>query len=194
MNMQYWNRFKTYLNEPCRCFVPKCKAICCVNAPLPEDFLPKHKDSIQRGIYYATNIGVNDPRDTYNSVLYNTTGNPIQVIGRDQNGNVIFGIPSELREKLQIKSMEQIDALMKEYEEVKNYCPFITTQARCSVYEERPPICKDFGTASGTENICPDKASRLEISKILIKQAFNFKEMFFFYKNLIKNAIMKSEK
>lgn len=74
---------KTYLTSPSKCFIPKCKARCCADAPIPVDFLPKYKDKVQRPIYNIVNIGHNDPKDTYDSVMFNTTGNPIRFIGFD---------------------------------------------------------------------------------------------------------------
>lgn len=168
---------KIYFTNPEKCFIPKCKAHCCTNAPLPEDYLPKHADKIQRNIYSGINIGQNDPCDTFNSVIYNTTTNPIQLIGIDDaTGKKIVGIPPELMEKLQIKSMEQIQALMAKYNQFDNYCPLITSDARCSVYETRPQICKDFGSAPGPENICPEKSSRLEIIKYNIKYYYEYQK------------------
>ena len=156
------SRFKTYMTEPTKCFTPKCKAHCCINAPLPEGFLQKHKDKIQLDIFSATNIGINDPKDTYNSIVYNTR--PIKFMGYDKNGNSLVGIPKEVIEQYQIQSMEQVEALLKLYDGVQNYCPFITEHAKCTVYKDRPPICKDFGTdLTNPLNKCPEKASRLEI-------------------------------
>lgn len=164
---------KTYLTTPSKCYIPKCKAHCCTNAPLPENFLPKHTDKIQRNIYSGINIGKNDPCDSFNSVIYNTTTNPIQLIGLDATtGAPLVGIPPKIMEELQIKSMEQIQALMEKYNQFDNYCPLITDYARCSVYEARPQICKDFGSAPGPENICPEKSSRLEIFKYKTKLIF----------------------
>lgn len=162
--MKIYN-LKTYLTTPSKCYIPKCKAICCADAPLPVDFLPKHKDKIQRNIYNITNIGRNDPKDTYDSVLFNTTGNPIQLLGVDQYGNKIVGIPKEIMEKMQIKSMEEIEALMDSYKKYPNYCPFITDYGRCNVYQQRPPICKEFGTDPNPINKCPEKATPLEVFK-----------------------------
>lgn len=177
---------KTYLKTPYTCFIPKCRSKCCVNAPLPEDFLPKHLDKIQRPIFSGVNIGQNDPRDTYNSIIYSTR--PITFIGIDENGNKLYGITQERMEQLQLKSMEDINRLLAEYEAKKiyNYCPFIMPNARCSVYNERPPICREFGTMPGKLNICPDKASRLDILKFYAKTLFNVKENFNIIKTLFK--------
>ena len=61
-------KLRTYLTSPTKCFIPKCKARCCIDAPLPEDFLPRMQSRIQRQIYSGANIGQNDPRDKFNSV------------------------------------------------------------------------------------------------------------------------------
>lgn len=104
------------MTKPSQCFIPKCKASCCINAPLPEGFLEKHKNKVQRDIFYATNIGVNDVKDTYNSIVYSTK--PIKVIGQDENGKILMGIPKEVFERYNIQSVEQINKLLKLYEGV----------------------------------------------------------------------------
>ena len=175
--MSYYTKVRTYLNSPVKCFIPKCKARCCVDAPLPEGFLDKHKGRIQRSIYSAVNIGQNDPRDTFNSVIYNTT-NPVQLLGFDQNGNKLVGIPKKVLQELNIKSMEQIQELLNDYRRYKNYCPFITNYGQCSVYEHRPIICREFGSSPLKINYCPDKSSRLDIVKFCVKDFFNFKKNF----------------
>ena len=174
--MTYYTKISSYINSPVKCFIPKCKARCCVDAPLPEGFLEKHKGRIQRSIYSAVNIGQNDPRDKFNSVIYNTTPSPVQLIGFDQNGNKLFGIPKEVIKELNIKSMEQVQELMNEYGNYQNYCPFITQYGRCSVYEHRPVICREFGSSPLKIDYCPKKSSRLDILKFYLKGFFNFKE------------------
>ena len=64
--------------------------------------------------------------------------------------------------------------LLDEYDSKKiyNYCPFIKSDASCSVYEQRPPICKEFSTMPGKINECPEKASRLDILKFILKSFF----------------------
>ena len=174
--MKIISRLRNYINTPTKCFIPRCKARCCVDAPLPEDFLPKHPDKIQRNIYSGINIGQNWVEDTYNSVIYNTTPNPIQLVGFDQNGNKVMAVSKEMLEKLQIKSMEQLTELIGKYKEFPNYCPFITNHGRCNVYKDRPPICREFGTnIKNPLNICKDKSSRKDIAKFwleAIKESF----------------------
>lgn len=176
-NMSAISKLKTYLTTPSKCYIPKCKAICCAEAPIPIDFLPKHKDKVTRKIFEVINFGKNDPRDTFDSVIFNTTGNPIRVLGIDQNGQKIVGIPREIVEKMQLKSQEQIEALINHYKKYKHYCPFLTDFGRCNVYSERPPICREFGTSPEPINKCPEKATPLEILKDKIQ----------FQKEVLKN-------
>lgn len=184
-------RFKNYLTEPSKCFIPKCKARCCVNAPLPEGFLEKHKNKVQLDIFSATNIGINDEKDTYNSIVYNTK--PIKFIGYDKNGNALMGIPKEVVERLQIVSTEQVQKLLELYDGVLNYCPFITEHAKCSVYKDRPPICKEFGTdLTNPLNKCPDKSSRLEVLKSNIKYFFDYKTTFKVIKSILLEKFKKN--
>ncbi|MDE6138089.1 MAG: YkgJ family cysteine cluster protein [Candidatus Gastranaerophilales bacterium] len=165
---------KTYLTTPSKCFIPKCKAKCCINAPLPEDFLPKHKDKIQRQVFGGFNMGVNDIRDKYDSIIYSTR--PVIFMGYDVEGNMLATINPEVMKQLQLKTMDDINNLLNEYEAKKiyNYCPFIQDNARCSVYSDRPPICREFGTAPGKINKCPEKATPLEVWKAKIQ---NFLEI-----------------
>ena len=183
--MKIKQKVVTYFTEPSKCFINKCHARCCQDAPLPEDFLAQYPKELRRNIYSAVNIGRNDPRDTYNSVIYNTTPNPVQLVGFDQYGNKIMGIPQKVMEELEIKSMEQVKALIEDAKNYRNYCPFLTDYGRCNVYEKRPPICRDFGTLPDKINQCPEKASRLEIIKFYVKDFYEF------YKNLAVNTTQK---
>ena len=183
--MKIKQKVTTYFTEPSKCIIAKCKARCCQDAPLPEDFLPKYPQELRRNIYSAVNIGRNDPRDTYNSIIYNTTPNPVQLVGFDQYGNKIMGIPQKVMEELQIKSREQVKALIEDAKNYRNYCPFLTDFGRCNVYEKRPPICRDFGTLPDKINQCPDKSSRLDIIKFYVKDFYEF------YKNLFVGAKQK---
>lgn len=180
--MKIKQKVTTYLTEPSKCFIAKCKARCCQDAPLPEDFLAKYPEQLRRSIYSAVNIGRNDPHDTFNSVIYNTTPNPVQLVGFDQYGHKIMGIPQQVMEELQIKSTEQIKALIEDAKNYRNFCPFLTDFGRCNVYEVRPQICRDFGTLPDKINQCPEKASRLDIVKYYAKDFCEF------YKNVALKA------
>ena len=186
------SQVKSYFLSPNKCFIPRCKARCCTNAPLPEDFLQYHKSRVQRKIYFALNIGKNDPRDPFNSVLYNTTTNPIMPLGHGPDGKLIYGIPKKLLNELNIKDDKSMKALFDSYNRYGNYCPFITDYGKCSVYEYRPGICREFGTLPDRQNRCSDKSSRLDIAKFWIKEFFNFKETFNLGKNLVKNLFNHS--
>ena len=179
--MKIINKFKTYMTEPAKCYVYKCKSICCSNAPLPEDFLPKHQDKIARTVYSGFNIGQNWIEDNYNSIIYHTTPSPLQLVGFDKNGKKVVAISKAMIEKLQIQSAEQLSEIIELYKNIPNYCPFLNTKARCNVYEQRPPICREFGTKTNKINICPEKASRLEI----LKMELGF--MFEGHKEIMKN-------
>lgn len=173
---------KTYLTAPSKCFIPKCKAHCCTNAPLPEHFLERFPHKIQRQIYSAINIGKNSIGDPFDSIIYNTTPNPIQIVGQTTDGKLIYGIPGELLKAYNIKSQQQVDELMRSYNQFDNYCPFITEYAKCSVYKDRPPICREFGTMPDRQNRCHEKVSRLDIAKYYVKDFLNF------YWNIIKSV------
>lgn len=183
---------KNYLTKPSKCYIPKCKAKCCINAPLPEGFLPSHADKIQREIYGAFNMGQNDIRDTYNSIIYSTR--PITFIGYDIEGKALYGITKETMEKYQLKSMQDIQEFINYFDDNKfyNYCPFIDVYARCSVYESRPPICKEFGTMPGDLNVCPEKASLLEIFKSKTSELFDFRATFNRFKNFFSRKTPKT--
>ncbi len=172
--MKILNKINRYLKSPAKCFIPKCKARCCIEAPLPEGFVDKFQSRIQRRIYSGLNIGINDPKDKYNSIVYNT--NPIGIVNIDRTtGQKIYGISKQTMEELQIKSMEDIKKLLNEYEAKKiyNYCPFITDYGKCSVYEHRPDICREFGTSPAKVDYCPEKSSRLDIIKFIFSETFN---------------------
>ena len=106
------NKIINYINTPTKCFIPKCKAHCCIDAPLPEGFIERFQSRIQRSIYGGLNIGKNDPKDTYNSIVYNTR--PIQIVGIDRNtGEKLYGISKDMMKKLELKSMEDIKKLVQ---------------------------------------------------------------------------------
>ena len=157
---------KSYLFSEYKCFIPKCKARCCINAPLPEGFLEKNRPAVQKRIYSSCHMGKNAP--------------PIQVIGFDEKGEMIHGIPKETLSEFDIKNNEDLKAFLKSQSTVLNYCPFITEFYSCAVYPQRPPICHEFGSFPGKINYCQDKANRMDIVKFVLKN-FSIKV---FFKNL----------
>ena len=185
-------QIKSYFFTPNQCFIPRCKARCCTNAPLPDGFVESHKSMIQRPIYYAVNIGKNDYKDTFDSVIYNTTKNPIIPMGHGPDGKIIYGVPKQLLNEIGIKTEEEIKKLQDSYDPYRNYCPLITNYGRCSVYNERPIICREFGTLYDKPNRCGDKSSRFDIAKYWIKDTFNLKRTYNFYKDLILKPFKKA--
>lgn len=172
------SKLKSYLYSEYQCFIPKCKARCCINAPLPEGFLEQNRPAVQRHIYSSCHMGKNAPWDAYDSAIHNTS--PIQVIGFDEKGEMIHGIPKEMLSEFDIKTNEDLKAFLKSQNTVLNYCPFITEFYSCAVYPQRPPICHEFGSLPGKINYCRDKANRMDIIKFVLKN-FSFK---LFFKNL----------
>ncbi len=176
MNMKILSKAVKYLKSPTQCYIPKCKAHCCIDVPLPEGFIERFQSRIQRSVYGGLNIGVNDPKDTYNSIVYSTR--PIQIVHIDRvTGEKLYGISKEMMEAMNLKSLEDVNELLRQYEAQKiyNYCPFITDDARCSVYNYRPDICREFGSSPAKADICPEKSSRLDIIKFEFSEMFNFK-------------------
>ena len=175
--MKILTRINRYLKNPVKCFIPKCRAHCCIDAPLPEGFVERFQSRIQRPVFGGLNIGLNDPKDNFSSIIYNTR--PIQIIHIDRStGKKTYGITKELLQELNLKSMDDVYKLLNQYEAQKiyNYCPFITRHARCSVYKHRPLICREFGSSSAKADFCPDKSSRLDIIKFVLNNMFKYKK------------------
>ncbi len=155
---------KSYLFTPYKCYIPKCKAHCCINVPLPEKFYKENQAAAQRqvfSIFPMKNIAYGK---LYKAEICNTS--PVhQAVGFDKNGDLMHGIPSPTLEAYGVKTQEDLKLFLKQNEMIHNYCPFVTTSGRCAVYDRRPPICHEFGTMPGHENYCPDKSSRWDILK-----------------------------
>ena len=104
MNMKILSKAVKYLKSPTQCYIPKCKAHCCIDVPLPEGFIERFQSRIQRSVYGGLNIGVNDPKDTYNSIVYSTR--PIQIVHIDRvTGEKLYGISKEMMEAMNLKSL-----------------------------------------------------------------------------------------
>ena len=100
-NLQVKNINFTAKQKVCNIF--KCKAYCCMNAPLPLDLLEIHK------------------KDIVNPVL------EISPIGKVKGE--FFGIP--------ITNLTDF---------LNNKCPFLTQTNKCNIYENRPQLCREYGT------------------------------------------------
>ena len=63
------------------------------------------------------------------------------------------------------------------------YCPFLTNDYQCAIYDERPEVCRKFGDESHPQLFCEfqtkdgkerNKKDRRKISEIQLKAAKNF--------------------
>lgn len=191
-------QIRSYIFTPKLCYPPICKSTCCEDVPLPEGFYENFHSRAQRQITGSVNIGKNDPRDPFNSIIYNTTKIPILPIGFGSDGRISSSFGKEKNLIACVYDEEMLKELGKDNEEGRremreeykknthrNYCPFIMYNGRCSVYEQRPGICREFGTLPGSQNRCTHKASRFDIAKYWIKAIFDFKSAYKFYKDLI---------
>ena len=132
--------------------------------------MEKHKHLIQRPVYGGVNMGQNDPRDTFNSIIPSTVPSPVRFMGFDTNHNPLYVIPPDIVKKLNLKTKAQYQALIEEYLKYKNYCPFLNEIGKCAVYKQRPQICREFGSYTDKINICPKKSSRTDIFKFICKE------------------------
>ena len=177
---------RSYIFSPTHCYPPICKSTCCKDVPLPEGFYEMFRSRAQRQITGGVNIGKNDPRDPFNSIIYNTTDIPILPIGHGPNGAIACTFDENLLKALGKDTEEGRKEMLEKYKQSNNnYCPFIMNTGRCSVYEQRPGICREFGTLPDRQNRCTHKASRFDIAKYWIKEFFDFKGFYNFYKDLI---------
>ena len=118
------------------CLIPKCKAVCCTNAPIPVRFLNDmntyQKDKFTQIVYDIIPAPANNPycKDAVIPITRQPLNKyPLKVI--NQNGKKVYTLD-----------------INEELKDEKNYCPFITKYARCNIYENRPKVCRDFGVGS----------------------------------------------
>lgn len=162
------SKIKSYFTTPYKCFIPRCKAHCCINVPLPEKFYEQNRAAAQRPVFSIMPMKNIAYGQAYDAEVCNTS--PVrQVIGFDKNGDLVHGVPSPTLEAFGVKTQEDLKLFLKQNGEIANYCPFITEYCRCAVYDHRPPICHEFGTMPGKINYCPDKSSRWDIIKFTLK-------------------------
>lgn len=120
------------------CWIPKCKARCCSNAPLPKHYLDhlSIRSKAKRTIYAAIPAPPNNPY--CKEALIAVTKKPLEEYaikaGKTKDGKTVWTVnTSDI------------------FNEPDNYCPFIDEHARCGIYKQRPPICRDFGVVKGYE-------------------------------------------
>lgn len=130
------------------CYIPKCKAVCCSNVPLPTRVIQyQSQDKIIRPVIMTI------PAPDYNPYCRNAvipvTGDIskyIFKIGTTKDGKRIFELDT--------------NALLAAKD---NYCPFLTEYGRCNIYEYRPPVCRDFGKKGWFD--CQEKITLKELIK-----------------------------
>lgn len=134
------------------CWIPKCKARCCANAPLPKHYMEHSniRNKALRNIYGVISAPNNNPycKDAVIPITQPIEKYAVKT-GKTKDGRTVWELHTD-----------------KIFSDAENYCPFINEQARCSIYKQRPPICRIFGVEKGWE--CD-----LQISfKELVKEYF----------------------
>ena len=199
---------RPYLTEKTKCFIPLCKAHCCADVPLPEHWVNNNGrfELRAREVYSAVNVGKNEAKDNYNSIIFNTRPIPLVIVGIETRINEVtkemeyaghrYYYDRRLAEALGgMSPQEATDKLLAmEAQKIYNYCPFLDEHGRCVCYPDRSRLCREFGNVfPGREiNYCKDKCSRLDIIKFYLKE-LTLRKMFLFYKNLILNALRKPQ-
>ena len=149
------------------CWIPKCKARCCANAPLPKHYI-EHSNIRNKAL-----------RKIF-GVIPAPNNNPYCK-------DAVIPITQPL-EKYVIKTNKTLDGKTvwelhtdNVFSDAENYCPFIDEYARCNIYKQRPPVCRDFGVKKGWE--CDLQIGfwelikeHLKIGKNVLKEIFSFKK------------------
>lgn len=123
-------------NKCTKCNIQKCHAECCTWVPLNENFIHKHEDKLQRHIY-AMNIifeGIGN-----NGAIGQCITNPEQ-------------ITDEKRKELKAQGIQVKDEQQIYINKQKQYCPFLTSDYKCAVYDDRPELCRIYGTTIEPDN------------------------------------------
>ena len=129
------------------CLIPKCKARCCSNAPIPYRFFERmatfNQEKFVRNVYDTIPAPQTNPycRDAILPITWNKY--PLKVV--KQNGKKVYAL--------------DVGEIIKDE---KNYCPFLTVYGRCNIYESRPKVCRDFGVGGF---YCDDQVTLKEYLK-----------------------------
>jgi hypothetical protein len=92
--MKFQN-IKSYLFTPYKCFIPKCKAHCCINVPLPEKFYEQNKIAAQRPVFSTFKMNNIVEKEISNNPFKNKADdkinkyNPFMNLLKDSNKNDI---------------------------------------------------------------------------------------------------------
>ena len=154
--MQMINTY-TYNTNPSfgkrHCWIPKCKARCCANAPLPKHYID-HLSIRSKAVRKIFGVIPAPPNNHYceNAVIPITKPmeNYVVKTGRTKDGRTIWELHTD-----------------DVFSDAENYCPFINERARCNIYKQRPPVCRDFGVKKGFE--CDLQISSKELIKEKLK-------------------------
>lgn len=129
------------------CYIPRCKATCCTSPPIPEkqfEELMATGKAVRKVI-----VAIEAPRANrfcIDAVVPITTLKALRYHGKYHNGHNMWGVNVYTP---------------------NNFCPFLNAQHRCNVYENRPPICRSFGSPDGHE--CDLMMTKAEIRKFKLK-------------------------
>lgn len=134
------------------CYIPKCKAICCASAPIPKATLKDMQNRLVRRIIINYKAPQNN-RYCEDAVVPITTLKAFKYMGTGNMGQNSWKV--DLRTP-------------------NNYCPFLRKDYQCNIYENRPPICRHFGSEDGRECLEQVSLSKLIMlkTKDIIKKAF----------------------
>lgn len=126
------------------CYIPKCKAICCASAPIPKDtfdlFQLLGKAARKTIITYDAPL---NNRYCKGAVIPLTTPKALKYRGKTRDG----------------RNMWQVNLYAED-----NYCSFLDKNYKCNIYENRPPVCRNFGTEYGRS--CPAQVTKAELYKL----------------------------
>ena len=115
------------------CLIPKCKARCCSNAPIPFRFFERmetfKQDKFIRDVFATIPAPQTNPY--CQDAIIPITRKPLNQY------------PLKLA-KINGKKVYTLD-VNEVLKDEQNYCPFLTKYATCNIYESRPKVCRDFG-------------------------------------------------
>ena len=142
------------------CYIPKSKAICCARAPIPQKLYNEFKSKEVR----KTIVPFRAPMNNHyckDAIVTITSHKALRYAGKCSIG----------------KNKWVVNLYADD-----NYCAFLNKNYKCNIYNNRPPICRDFGTIKGLP--CPHQISKSKLilykSGDFIKRAINRVAMLFF--------------
>lgn len=142
------------------CYIPKCKAICCASAPIPEKLYHILKPKEVR----KTIIPFIAPQNNHyckDAIVTITSLKALEYAGKMPDGHNMW--------KVNLYAAD-------------NYCAFLKKNYKCNIYDNRPPICRDFGSKKDLP--CPHQISKSRLilykSSNFIKKTINRVAMLFF--------------